>query len=50
MRKMILNQNEGYVSPKMQLSELSLEGILCDSLNGLGHDNLTEKDDWELNQ
>ena len=48
MEKKGFKENETYVSPMMQIFAMSFEGILCESLPGLGHNDLMEDDDWEL--
>ena len=40
--------NGGYVTPETKVIDLLVEGVLCGSVNGIGHDDFTIGGEYDL--
>ena len=40
--------NGSYVAPETKVIDLLAEGVLCSSVNGIGHDDFTMGDSFDL--
>ena len=40
--------NGSYVAPETKVIDLQSEGVLCSSVNGIGHDDFTMGDSFDL--
>ena len=46
---LVSEQNLGaYVSPETKVVDFVAEGVLCSSVNGIGHDDFTMGDSFDL--